>query len=125
MVALYAAGLSVHLVNGIWGTLSIGLFATASVPGGGPHGLFYGGGFESLWAQFVGVVAVGVFTMALSLIAWTIIKQVWGMRVSPEDELRGLDLSEMGMEAYPATPCTTDKPPLARRRAAELLFLRV
>ena len=96
--------LSVHLVNGIWGTLSIGLFATASAPGGGPDGLFYGGGFASLWAQFVGVVAVGVFTMALSLIVWTIIKQVWGLRVSPEDELRGLDLSKMGMEAYASDP---------------------
>ncbi len=92
--------LSVHLVNGIWGTLSIGLFATSSAPGGGPDGLFYGGGFTSLWAQFVGVAAVGAFTIVLSLIVWTIIKQVWGMRVSHEGELRGLDLSEMGMEAY-------------------------
>ena len=92
--------LSVHLVNGIWGTLSIGLFATSSAPGEGPDGLFYGGGFTSLWAQFVGVAAVGAFTIVLSLIVWTIIKQVWGMRVSHEGELRGLDLSEMGMEAY-------------------------
>ena len=92
--------LSVHLVNGIWGTLSIGLFATSSAPGGGPDGLFYGGGFTSLWAQCVGVAAVGAFTIVLSLITWTIIKQVWGMRVGHEEELRGLDLSEMGMEAY-------------------------
>ncbi|MDA0991722.1 MAG: ammonium transporter [Verrucomicrobia bacterium] len=92
--------LSVHLVNGIWGTLSIGLFATSSAPGGGPDGLLYGGGFASLWAQFVGVVAVGAFTMVLSLIAWTIIKQIGGLRVSGDQERRGLDLSEMGMEAY-------------------------
>jgi len=96
--------LSVHLVNGIWGTLSIGLFGTAAAPGGGPDGLFYGGGFASLWAQFIGVVAVGAFTLVLSLVAWFIIKQTFGLRVSPEAETRGLDLSEMGMEAYAGDP---------------------
>jgi Amt family ammonium transporter len=93
--------LSVHLVNGIWGTLAIGLFATESAPGGGPNGLFNGGGFESLTAQAIGVLAVGAFTLTLSLLAWSIIKMVFGLRVTPEEESRGLDLSEMGMEAYP------------------------
>lgn len=93
--------LSVHLVNGIWGTLAIGLFATESAPGGGPNGLFNGGGFESLQAQAIGVLAVGAFTLTLSLAAWTIIKMVFGLRVTPEEESRGLDMSEMGMEAYP------------------------
>lgn len=92
--------LSVHLVNGIWGTLAIGIFGTAAAPGGGPDGILYGGGMTSLIAQFVGVIAVGAFTMALSLVAWMIIKAVVGLRVSPEEEVRGLDLSEMGMEAY-------------------------
>lgn len=92
--------LSVHLVNGIWGTLSIGIFATAAAPGGGPDGLLYGGGLASLTAQLIGVIAVGLFTLVLSLVAWFIIKQTLGLRVSPEDEARGLDLSEMGMEAY-------------------------
>jgi Amt family ammonium transporter len=93
--------LSVHLVNGIWGTLAIGLFATESAPGGGPNGLFNGGGFESLQAQAIGVLAVGAFTLTLSLAAWTVIKMVFGLRVTPEEESRGLDMSEMGMEAYP------------------------
>ena len=96
--------LSVHLVNGIWGTLSIGIFATAAAPGGGPDGLLYGGRFASLWAQFIGVVAVGAFTITLSLLVWVIIKWTLGLRVSPEDESRGLDLSEMGMEAYASDP---------------------
>ncbi len=93
--------LSVHLVNGIWGTLAIGIFGTAAAPGGGPDGLLYGGGMTSLIAQFVGVIAVGAFTVIVSLVAWAIIRAVVGLRVSPEEEMRGLDLSEMGMEAYP------------------------
>lgn len=96
--------LSVHLVNGIWGTLAIGIFATSAAPGGGPDGLLYGGGLASLIAQATGVVSVGVFTMGLSLVVWFIIKQTLGLRVSPEDEARGLDLSEMGMEAYASDP---------------------
>jgi Amt family ammonium transporter len=59
---------------------------------------------SALTAQAIGVVAVGVFTMGLSLVVWFIIKQTLGLRVSPEDEARGLDLSEMGMEAYPGDP---------------------
>jgi Amt family ammonium transporter len=96
--------LSVHLVNGIWGTLSVGLFATKAAPGGGPDGLFAGGGMESLIAQATGVVAVGVFTFVLSYVAWSLIKMTVGMRVTPDEEMRGLDLSEMGMEAYGGDP---------------------
>jgi Amt family ammonium transporter len=93
--------LSVHLVNGIWGTISLGLFATSSAPGGGPDGLFMGGGFDSLKAQLIGTVAVGAFTFTGAFVAWNIIKMLFGMRVDVDDEIRGLDLSEMGMEAYP------------------------
>ena len=93
--------LSVHLANGMWGTISVGLFATADAPGGGANGLFNGGGIASLQAQVIGTLAVGAFTLTLALIAWTVIKTVLGLRVSAEDEERGLDLSEMGMEAYP------------------------
>ena len=93
---------SVHLSNGIWGTLSIGLFATADAPGGGANGLFNGGGFGSLGAQVTGILAVGAFTLTLALIAWSIIKMLLGLRVTAEAEMQGLDLSEMGMEAYPA-----------------------
>jgi ammonium transporter, Amt family len=96
--------LSVHLVNGIWGTLSVGLFATADSPGGGANGLFYGGGFASLQAQLIGIVAVGAFTLALSLLVWFVIKQVMELRVTAADETQGLDLSEMGIEAYGSDP---------------------
>ena len=96
--------LSVHLVNGMWGTISVGLFATADAPGGGANGLFNGGGFDSLQAQLVGTLAVAAFTFTLAFVAWSIIKLVLGLRVDAEDELRGLDHSEMGMEAYPGDP---------------------
>jgi Amt family ammonium transporter len=96
--------LSVHLVNGVWGTLSVGLFATSTAPGGGANGLFNGGGFASLQAQLIGIVAVGAFTFALSLVTWFLIKQVLGLRVEREAEVRGLDVTEMGMEAYGADP---------------------
>jgi Amt family ammonium transporter len=95
--------LSVHLVNGVWGTLAIGLFAnSAAAPVSGPqNGLFFGGGFTQLWAQFVGVVAAGVYTLGIGLIAWAIIKAVMGIRVTPEEEWEGLDLGEHGNVAYP------------------------
>jgi ammonium transporter, Amt family len=102
--------LSVHLVNGIFGTLAIGLFATADAPGGGANGLFYGGGFGALGVQLVGVVAVGAFTMTVCLIAWAAIKFTMGLRVTPEQEFVGLDQSEMGMEAYPQDTLTEPIP---------------
>ena len=92
--------LSVHLVNGIWGTIAVGLFATSTAPGGPAPGLFYGGGFDSLVAQLTGVVAVGAFTFVVAFAAWFLIRATVGMRVDREDEIRGLDLSEMGTEAY-------------------------
>ncbi len=96
--------LSVHLVNGIWGTLAVGLFATSASPGGGADGLFYGGGLALLGTQLLGVVAVGAFTLVVSFAAWAVIKATIGLRVEPEVERVGLDISEMGMEAYPAEP---------------------
>jgi Amt family ammonium transporter len=95
--------LSVHLVNGIWGTLAVGLFAdSSSAPIVGPaNGLFFGGGFGQLWAQFVGVIAAGAYTLGISLAAWGIIKAVMGLRVTPEEEIEGLDMGEHGNSAYP------------------------
>jgi Amt family ammonium transporter len=95
--------LSVHLANGIWGTLAVGLFAdAAAAPVTGPHnGLFFGGGFGQLWAQLVGVVTAGAYTFVVGLLAWAIIKGVMGIRVSPEEELEGLDVGEHGNVAYP------------------------
>ena len=93
--------LSVHLTNGIWGTLSIGLFASQAIPGGiDADGLFYGGGFGLLGHQVIGVLAVGVFTFGFAWVVWRVLKAIGGIRVSAEDEYGGLDVSEMGMEAY-------------------------
>jgi Amt family ammonium transporter len=95
--------LSVHLVNGVFGTLAVGLFADSSVaPVAGPaNGLFFGGGFTQLWAQLVGVLTVGVYTFGIGIAAWMIIKATMGIRVSAEEELEGLDYGEHGNSAYP------------------------
>jgi Amt family ammonium transporter len=85
--------LSVHLVNGMFGTLSVGLFATEG-------GLLMGGGFAKTQAQLIGIAAVGAMVFALSLVAWFLIKMTMGVRVSAEEELEGLDFGEHGMEAY-------------------------
>jgi len=95
--------LSVHLVNGVFGTLAVGLFADASVaPVTGPaNGLFAGGGFGQLGIQLIGVAAAGAYTFGIAIVSWGIIKAVMGMRVSPEEEIEGLDIGEHGNEAYP------------------------
>ncbi|MFM7615627.1 MAG: ammonium transporter, partial [Synechococcales cyanobacterium] len=102
---------SVHLVNGVFGTLSIGLFATG--PGVSLHGVelygegfgpkagfFLGGGLEQLWIQFIGVAAVGGAVTLLSVVFWYLLKFTVGIRVSEAEELEGLDIGEHGMEAY-------------------------
>ena len=96
---------SVHLVNGVFGTLCVGLFATADRLGraGNPAakpGYFYGGGFDQLLVQLQGVAYTAVYVMVVSAIAWIVIKIVFGMRVSPEEEMEGLDIGEHGNEAY-------------------------
>jgi len=99
--------LSVHLVNGIWGTLSLGLFAQhAALPAGltaatFKDGLFFGGGTDQLMSQAIGVAAVGLFTALAAAIAWGLIKVTMGLRVSQEEELEGLDFGEHGNRAYP------------------------
>lgn len=98
--------LSVHLVNGIFGTLSVGLFgdsALAASLGTGTllsNGLFIDGSLGQLGAQALGMVSVGGFVFGLSLLAWFIIKLTMGIRVKREEELAGLDIGEHGMEAY-------------------------
>lgn len=94
---------SVHLVCGIWGTLAVGLFANPNnfTQGGeGIAGLFYGGGLGQLGIQILGVLTVGLFTVVLSTIFWLVVKSVLGLRVSAEEEMKGLDIGEHGMEAY-------------------------
>jgi len=94
--------LSVHLVNGVWGTLAVGLFAKDSVqPGTAGNGLFNGGGLTLLTNQFIGVVAVGGFTFVGTYIVWMVLKAVMGIRVTAEEEVEGLDIGEHGNEAYP------------------------
>jgi len=94
--------LAVHLVNGIFGTLALGLFAEDRfLPNTTGNGLFFGGGFTLLGNQLIGVLAVGAFIFVLSYIVWSILKAVMGIRVSENEEIEGLDVGEHGMEAYP------------------------
>ena len=86
--------LSVHLVNGVFGTLAVGLFATEG-------GLFTGGGLALTLTQIKGILAVGAFTAASSAVVWYVLKLTIGIRVSAEEEREGLDTGEHGMEAYP------------------------
>ena len=92
---------SVHLVNGVFGTLAVGLFGVKGLSAFPADGLFYGGGFGQLWIQLKGVLAVGAFTLPVSLLVWYAIKKTMGVRVKMEDEIGGLDAAEIGMEAYP------------------------
>jgi Amt family ammonium transporter len=94
--------LSVHLVNGIFGTLAVGLFAQDKITGAATgNGLCYGGGITLLKNQAIGVLAVGAFTFTVSLVVWFVIKKIMGLRVSREEEIQGLDIGEHGMKAYP------------------------
>lgn len=89
----------VHGIAGIWGTLAIGLFATEARSG--VDGIFYGGSGEQLWVQFYGVAATVGFTGVACAVLFLAIKYTVGLRVTEEQELRGLDISEHGMFGYP------------------------
>jgi ammonium transporter, Amt family len=93
---------SVHLINGVWGTIALGLFSEADKFGSaGPKlGLLFGGGFDQLLPQLIGTVAVAVMTVVLTSIFWMVLKATVGIRVKEEEELMGLDISEHSMEAY-------------------------
>jgi hypothetical protein len=93
---------SVHLVNGVFGTLCVGLFASDLATGnaGNINGLFYGGGAAQLIIQLKGVLYCGVYVFAVALVAWIILKLTVGVRVSAEEEIEGLDIGEHGNEAY-------------------------
>ncbi|MBE5840608.1 MAG: ammonium transporter [Butyrivibrio sp.] len=96
---------AVHCLNGIWGTLAVGLFATPSAPGYSLAdsegnilvGLFYGGGFKLLGIQFFGFLVVAAWTAVTITITFFIIKKVLGLRVSEEEEILGLDSTEHGL----------------------------
>jgi len=89
---------AVHMMNGIWGTIATGLFATTSVPGNDAvKGLFYGGGFHQLKVQLIGFVSVAAWTAVTMLIVFKVIDLIFGLRVSEEEELEGLDSTEHGL----------------------------
>ena len=89
---------AVHCLNGIWGTIATGLFATTSAPGNDSVvGLFYGGGFKQLGLQLLGFAAVAAWTAVTITIAFLIIKATVGLRVSEEEEIVGLDSCEHGL----------------------------
>ncbi|UTR14792.1 ammonium transporter [Salipaludibacillus sp. LMS25] len=96
--------LSVHGVCGIWGTLSTGFFATPALAemNGGLAGLFYGGGFTQLGVQFIGVTVSGIYAFVVAFIILKVMDKVMGgIRVTEEEEIIGLDLSEHGSYGYP------------------------
>ena len=92
---------AVHMFNGIWGTIAVGLFATDSAPGfvgaGIREGLFYGGGFTQLGKQVGGMLITAVWTIVTIYIAFSIIRASVGLRVTEEEELMGLDSTEHGL----------------------------
>lgn len=92
----------VHCLNGVWGTIAVGLFACHTVASpDGSLGLFYGGGFTQLGIQVLGVVAVAAWVCVTSFIMFRVIKHTIGLRASEQEELQGLDLGEHGSECYP------------------------
>lgn len=84
---------SVHGVCGAWGTLAVGLFASDG-------GLFYGGGLKLLGIQSIGVVSCFIWAFGLGMLMFTLIRKTIGLRVTEDEELKGLDVGEHGMEAY-------------------------
>ncbi len=105
---------AVHLCNGIWGTISVGLFATKTAPafargyGDGVsfganqiagEGLFYGGGFKQLGIQLLGMFSTALWTAVTIALAFLVIKKIFGLRVSREEEIEGLDVKEHGLQS--------------------------
>ncbi len=88
---------AVHMMNGIWGTIAVGLFATPSAPDSELTGLFYGGGFHLLGIQLLGVITVGAWAAVTITIAFSVIKATIGLRASAEEEIVGLDRTEHGL----------------------------
>ncbi len=95
----------VHFVGGMVGTLMIGFLADPEAPGAfGAAGLFYGGGFDQLWRQAVGAIAVAVYAFVVTYLIALLIKKTIGWRVSPADELSGIDLAEHSEAGYDLSP---------------------
>ena len=88
---------AVHMMNGIWGTIAVGLFATKTAPDSTIDGLFYGGGFHQLKLQLIGFVSVAAWAAITMFVVFSVIKAIFGLRVSEEEELEGLDSTEHGL----------------------------
>lgn len=99
---------AVHCLNGIWGTIAVGLFATKTAPAyargvaGGANqiageGLFYGGGFRQLGLQLLGMVCIIAFTVVTITLTFLVIRAIFGLRVTEEEEIVGLDATEHGL----------------------------
>ncbi len=105
---------AVHGCNGIWGTLAVGLFSIYDdTDAGYSKGLFYGGGFEQLGKQALGVLAIGAFTAVVMFVVFFVLKHTIGLRASVEEETRGLDATEHGLPSsyadfMPAVPQILD-----------------
>lgn len=116
----------VHGICGIWGTLSLGLFAVGKYGATGPispdnsaplKGLFYGGGLTLFKAQFIGSATITIATFAVSMLVMYAVHAMGLLRVSAEGELYGLDLHEHGISAYPEYVITTLGTPSGAQRA--------
>ena len=98
---------SVHAVNGVFGIICVGLFADGKYGdglngiAGNVTGLFYGGGFGQLWAQLICVGVLIVWGFGLSYVFYKVLDKFWGLRVTKEIEMMGMDIPEMGILAYP------------------------
>ena len=86
---------AVHCVNGIWGTIAVGLFACNERYG--TRGLFYGGGLRQLAVQCLGVLTVGIYTVLCMTVVFQVIRRTVGLRASAEEEIEGLDVTEHGL----------------------------
>lgn len=95
--AIIIGAVAVHCLNGIWGTIAVGLFATSTVPESTIDGLFYGGGFSQLGIQLIGVISVLTWTAVTMTIVFKLIDKTVGLRVSEEEEIEGLDGKEHGL----------------------------
>ncbi|MDO4832760.1 MAG: ammonium transporter [Clostridia bacterium] len=91
----------VHMANGIWGTIAVGLLANPDAPAG-LSGLFYTGDFKQLGLQMLGFASVATYAVVMMIITFALIKKFHGIRADAEDEISGLDISEHGLpSAYP------------------------
>ena len=111
---------AVHMMNGIWGTIATGLFATTSAPGNDTViGLFYGGGFRQLGIQLIGFAAVASWTAVTITLAYLGIRASVGLRVTEEEEIVGLDSTEHGLASAYSGFSITDISSMANMKVNE------